>query len=105
LFVRNDGKPWGDPNEWNRPIKDAAERCGLPSGRGACLYTFGRHSHLSAALKLKQTPVQVIAENVGTSQAMIERHYGKFTQEDRRAMIDAGTARLKIAPANVVKIA
>jgi integrase len=46
-----------------------------------------RHSHISIAL-LAGVNIQVLAENTGTSVRMIERHYGKFLRQDRRAMFD-----------------
>lgn len=104
LFRKDDGTPWGDPNEWNRPLKKAAKRVGLPTGRdGVCLYT-ARHSHISSALVVKnRMPVQMLAENCGTSQKMIETNYGKFTNEDRRRFVDAGTVRLGIVEKSNVK--
>jgi len=95
LFVKDDGAPWGDANEWGRPLKEAAERVGLPIGRGGvCLYT-ARHSHISQALVSKnRMPVQMLAENAGTSVKMIEANYGKFFDADRRRLVEAGTAKL-----------
>lgn len=46
-----------------------------------------RHTHISLAL-LAGVNIQVLAENTGTSVRMIERHYGKFLRQDRRAMFD-----------------
>jgi integrase len=106
LFVKDDGTPWGDANEWLRPLKAAAARIGLSTARGGvCLYT-ARHSHISQALVSDhRMPVQMLAENAGTSVEMIERHYGKFLNSDRKRMIEAGTAKLGLATTNVVKLA
>ena len=66
----------------NSSAKEPAEK--LPPG--TCFYSL-RHSHISAAL-LAGVQAQVLAENCGTSVAMIEKHYGKFRNEDRRAMFN-----------------
>ncbi|PHS70128.1 MAG: hypothetical protein COB22_08370 [Cycloclasticus sp.] len=46
-----------------------------------------RHYHISKAL-LAGLPLQLVAENCGTSVKMIEKHYGKFTPNDRREMFN-----------------
>jgi hypothetical protein len=46
-----------------------------------------RHTHISLAL-LAGVNIQVRAENVGTSVRMIEKHFWKFLNRDRRAMFD-----------------
>ena len=57
---------------------------GLPSE--TVFYSL-RHYFISKALK-SGMPVQVVAENCGTSIRMIEAHYGKFMKSDRRAMLN-----------------
>ena len=106
LFLNDDGRPWGDAKEWDRPLKAAAARVGLPTGRGGvCAYTL-RHAHISAALVAKnRMPVQVLAENCGTSPKMIELNYGKIDREDRRRFVEAGTAKLGlVGPSNIKRM-
>lgn len=102
LFVRDDGEPWGDAHSWNRPLKAAAERVGLPCGRGANLYTFGRHSHASVALSSKdRAPTLLVAENLGTSERMLSEHYQKFIERERRQMLQPGSPKLGLPASNV----
>jgi integrase len=106
LFVRDDGEPWGsDAHSWNRPLKAAAERAGLPSGRGMCLYTSGRHSHASVALSSKdRAPTLLVAENLGTSERMLSEHYQKFIERERRQMLQPGSPKLGQFASNVAKM-
>jgi integrase len=83
LLTRDDGLPWRKSNQC-RLMKDAVKAAGLPAE--TVFYSL-RHYHISRAL-LAGVNVQVLAENCGTSVRMIETHYGKFTNADRRAMLD-----------------
>lgn len=67
----------------NKTITKRADR--LPAA--TCFYSL-RHTHASLAL-LAGVNIQVLAENMGTSVRMIEKHYGKFLRADRRAMFNA----------------
>lgn len=82
LLMREDGGPWGKSHQ-HRRMSAAVKEAGLPSE--TVFYSL-RHYYISRAL-LAGIPVQVIAENVGTSIRMIEKHYGKFTRTDRRNML------------------
>ena len=84
LLAKDDGTPWPE-DDLNRPFKAAARAAKLPPE--ATFYSL-RHYHISKAL-LAGVPVQVVAENTGTSLRMIEKHYGKFLATDRRAMFNA----------------
>jgi integrase len=93
LHVRSDGLGWGRSHQ-QRPFSRAVDAANSsitdPKDRiplDAVFYTL-RHSHASLALLAGVNP-QVLAENMGTSLEMLERHYGKFFQSDRRAMFDA----------------
>lgn len=83
ILVKDGGSAWGRAHQ-QRPIKDAIKKAKLP--RDTVFYSL-RHYHISKAL-LSGMPMQVVAENAGTSVLMIEKHYGKFTQKDRRAMMN-----------------
>jgi integrase len=83
LFARDDGSPWGKSHQ-HRPMKDARIKAKLPPE--TVFYSL-RHYYISKAL-LAGVQAQVVAENCGTSLAMIEKHYGKFLRADRKAMLD-----------------
>ncbi len=84
MLPRDDGEPWGKSHQ-HRPIKDAVKAAKLPSE--TVFYSL-RHYHISKTL-LAGVPVQVVAENCGTSVRMIEQHYGKFMPSDRRDFFNA----------------
>ena len=69
------GKPWG-PSDWDKLVREAAARANLPAG--VCLYTL-RHSWITTAILEGLTPLEV-ARLVGTSLAMIDKHYGHLAQ-------------------------
>ena len=85
--------PWGK-SEQSRRVKAAVVKANAATKSraekippGTVFYTL-RHSYVSLAL-LAGVNVQILAENCGTSVAMIEKHYGKFRREDRRAMLNS----------------
>lgn len=83
LHMRADGTAWTKSTQ-HRPMKALAMAAKLP--RDTVFYDF-RHTYISRAL-LAGVNIQVIAENCGTSIRMIEKHYGKFRQSDRRDMFN-----------------
>lgn len=83
LLMREDGTPWGKDNQ-RKPFIRAARAAGLPTD--AVFYSI-RHYYISRAL-LAGIPAQAVAENCGTSIRMLELHYGKFLDADRRRMMD-----------------
>jgi integrase len=91
LFVRADGLPWGKSHQ-HRPFRDAVARANADPDVKAKLprefifYSL-RHYFISRAL-LAGMNVNALAKNVGTSAAMIEKHYGKFIRSDVRDMLD-----------------
>jgi integrase len=62
-------------------------------GRPPSFYAL-RHTHISR-LRKEGAPDWLIADNCGTSPAMIERTYGKLTEDERRAMIAQFTPTLR----------
>ncbi len=103
LVSRDDGTAWATRrNDHLEPIREAVKRAKLPNGTTA--YTF-RHSYISSAM-LGGMPLKIIADNTGTSVAMIEKHYGKFTIASRRQLIVAHGPVLGLGkPGKVVAIA
>ena len=83
LFLRADGYPWGKSHQ-HRPFRDACKIGKLP--REFIPYSL-RHYFISRAL-LAGVNVHALAKNVGTSPAMITKHYGKFIRADVREMLD-----------------
>jgi len=83
LLVKDDGEPWGKSHQ-HRPMKEAVKAAKLP--KDTVFYSL-RHYHISKAL-IAGLPVQVVAENCGTSIRMIEKHYGKFMPKDRRRLLN-----------------
>lgn len=83
LLVKDNGDPWG---KWHhiRLIRRVVRAAMLP--RDAVFYSL-RHYHISKAL-IAGVPAQVLAENVGTSVKMLESHYAKFLEADRRSALN-----------------
>jgi integrase len=85
LLTRDDGKPWAH-SDWDHLVKAAAANANLPAE--VCLYTL-RHSFITQALLDGMSTLEV-AKIVGTSLAMIEKHYGHLvhaTAHDRLAKV------------------
>lgn len=83
LLAREDGSRWYKV-EVGRRMRQAVKAAGLDSE--TVFYTL-RHSHISLAL-LGGVNIKVLADNCGTSVRMIEKHYAKFLQGDRRDMLN-----------------
>jgi integrase len=68
------------------PVKEALKRAGLaPDGS---LYAL-RHTYVSRAIE-GGVPLNIIAENCGTSVRMIEKIFAKILAEKRRDFIERG---------------
>ncbi|MDX1573805.1 MAG: tyrosine-type recombinase/integrase [Methylophaga sp.] len=83
IFTQDGETSWGKNNH-SRLFHEAAKQGDLP--KGSVFYNL-RHYYISKALMAK-LPLQFIAENCGTSIRMIEKHYGKFMESDRRELVD-----------------
>ncbi|RYB05774.1 tyrosine-type recombinase/integrase [Lichenibacterium ramalinae] len=89
LLARADGGAWGASHQV-RPMKRALTGAGLdPSGTFYAL----RHSYISRAIEAG-VPLNVVAENCGTSVRMIETTYAKVLAGKRREFIAQGAPRL-----------
>lgn len=99
LFVRDDGTSWAK-DDHHRPMAAAVGAAKLDPD--TVFYSL-RHTYASQALMAGMN-VQLLAENLGTSVTMIERHYGKFTKLARRQMIEAAAPKLGLDESNVVKL-
>jgi integrase len=87
LFTRDDGKPWAH-SDWDKILREAAARADLPEG--TCLYTL-RHSFITTAI-IEGMATLDVARLVGTSVAMIDKHYGHLVHSAARERL----ARVKI---------
>ena len=85
LFVRGDGGRWKKSDQ-TRPVKDALKKVGLPPD--GSIYAL-RHTYVSRAIE-GGVPLNVIADNCGTSVRMIEKTYAKILAEKRRDFIERG---------------
>src|SRR5262249_36870072 len=83
LFLRDEGQPWAH-SDWDEFVRAAAKAAELPSEphTGVCLYTL-RHCFITDAL-LGGIPTLEVARLVGTSVAMIEKHYGHLVADAAR---------------------
>ncbi len=85
LLTRENGEPWRH-SDWDELVKEAARAAGLSPK--TCLYTL-RHSFITQAL-IDGVSTLEVAKFVGTSLAMIEKHYGHLvasTVRERMARI------------------
>ncbi|MCJ2048772.1 tyrosine-type recombinase/integrase [Methylobacterium sp. J-070] len=95
LLPRPDGGAWGASHQV-RPMKRALLSAKLdPSGTFYAL----RHSYISRAIEAG-VPLNVVAENCGTSVRMIETTYAKVLAAKRREFIANGAPRLFAAEAH-----
>ena len=89
IFIKNDGTRWKRSDQ-TRPFKEALKAAGLPPEGN--LYAL-RHTYVSMAIE-GGMPLNVIAENCGTSVRMIEKTYSKILAENRRDFIEKGAPKL-----------
>jgi integrase len=89
LFVRSDGSRWKRSDQ-TRPIKEALKNAELKLD--GSLYAL-RHTYVSHAIE-GGIPLNVIADNCGTSVRMIEKTYAKLLAEKRRDFIERGAPSL-----------
>ena len=85
LLVRRDGRRWKKSDQ-TRPVKDALKKAGLATD--GSIYAL-RHTYVSRAIE-GGVPLNVIADNCGTSVRMIEKTYAKILAEKRRDFIERG---------------
>ena len=89
LFVRKDGARWKRSDQ-TRPIKLALRKANL--SEDGCIYAL-RHSYISHSIE-GEVPLNIIADNCGTSIRMIEKTYAKILAEKRRHFIERGAPTL-----------
>jgi len=84
LLTRDDGKAW-NASDWDEALRAAAKAAKLPAG--TVLYSL-RHSFITEALLGGMATLEV-ARLVGTSLAMIEKHYGHLVADRARESLAA----------------
>jgi integrase len=90
LLRRGDGTRWNRSHQQRR-MALALERAGLD---GAGTFYALRHSYISRAIE-GEVPLNIIADNCGTSIRMIETTYAKVLAGKRRAFIERGAPSLQ----------
>ena len=81
----------GASREQFRPFRRAAALAELPPS--ASFYSM-RHSYISRAIEAGM-PLSLVAENIGTSLAMIQKNYAHVLASLRRDMIQQTAPRLR----------
>jgi site-specific recombinase XerD len=94
LLPREDGAQWGKSQQ-HRPMKAVLKAAKLPLT--ASMYTV-RHTYISRAIE-NGMPLTLIAENVGTSVAMISKHYAHILARVRRELVERTAPRLRVVKA------
>jgi integrase len=81
-WKKGDTQPWAH-SDWDELVRDAAAEAKLPLG--VCLYTL-RHSYITTALQSGMS-VSDVGLVVGTSAAMIQKHYHHLVDSHVRARL------------------
>ncbi len=87
IFVRSNGERWKRSDQ-TRPMTAALKKAKL--SENGCIYAL-RHTYISYAIE-GGVPLNIIADNCGTSVRMIEKTYAKILAEKRRQFIENGAA-------------
>jgi integrase len=94
LVPRSDGNRWLEKQHIPE-LAAARQLAQLP--QGVTLYTL-RHAHISRALEAGGGKnLKLVADNCGTSLAMMDRHYAKVSAEARREMTQSYAPKLRAA--------
>lgn len=99
ILLDDDGGQW-ENNALDRAMRKAVKLAKLPAD--TVLYSL-RHTYISLALKNGMN-IKALADNCGTSIAMIESNYGKFLSDDRRRMLNAALPSFDPPRSNVVAL-
>jgi integrase len=94
LLPKDDGTAWGK-NHHQRLMADAVTDAKLPADTG--IYTL-RHTHASQSI-LAGMNLKLLAENMGTSILMLEKHYGKFIAASRRKLVEESSFKIGLISA------
>lgn len=89
LLHRASGEPWGKNNHI-KPMKRAVKLAKLP--KKCTIYSL-RHTYASQSI-LAGMNLKLLAENMGTSIRMLEKHYGKFIAAARRQLVEQSAFKI-----------
>jgi integrase len=101
LLTKSDGTAW-ETHDQIKPMQRTIVKAGLmtaeqlkamPKRERPSLYSW-RHAYISRAIE-QGMPLLLIAQNVGNSVAMIEKHYAKIIEEKRQELIEKSGPSLK----------
>ena len=102
LLLAPGAKRWEDGDQ-TKPMREVLVKSeivtsgevldAMPRTERPCFYSL-RHSFISRALE-NGMPLFLVAENVGTSVAMIEKNYGKFLHAAKRKLIELHAPKLR----------
>jgi len=99
-LTKADGTPWC-AGEHKLPMRHALvgaeiftskQLDNMPRHERPVVYSL-RHTYISRAIE-QGIPMLIIAQNVGNSVAMIERHYAKIIERTRQEWIEKGAPSL-----------
>jgi integrase len=90
LLLPNDSGTAWTKSQHSRPFAEAAKKAKLPED--ATIYCL-RHTHISDAI-INKMPLTILAENTGTSVAMISRNYAKAIAKTRQHVIEQHSYKL-----------
>jgi integrase len=96
LLPRADGERWGKSQQ-HRPMKAALKAAKLPMS--ASVYSI-RHTYVSRSIE-NGMPLFLIGQNIGTSVAMISKHYAHILRRVQRELIERTAPRLRVVVAKV----
>jgi integrase len=98
LLVRSDGSPWGYANKANhrKLFREAVTPAGFDPGEFS-LYTF-RHSCVARLLLSGTSPV-IVARQLDTSLAEIQKHYARYITDHSDAISRQGMLSIEPPPA------
>jgi integrase len=92
LLLPPPDRPCWSKNLHTARLAAAVRKAGLDPA--TCFYSL-RHSYISHALK-SLVPVKAVADHVGSSMAMLEKHYAKFIVADRRRYAEIAAPELRL---------
>lgn len=92
LLPRDDGTPWLK-NRHQKPMQRAVKDAELDP---KCTIYACRHTYASQSI-LSGMNLKLLAENMGTSIRMLEKHYGKFIAASRRSLVEKSAFKLGLA--------
>lgn len=95
LLPDQHGGRWPSGIQFGRQMARAVKAAELPGGKGGVTIYTMRHVHISRALEAG-VPINLVAENCGTSVKMITEHYAHVLARTRKATLERGGPSLRV---------